>query len=694
MRKRLLYGSGVALLAVCVTLVVWQGSFSFGEYGPSSPEQTILFWAISTLVFLLTVTLGFMLFRTGVKLYIERRSGREGSRIKTKLVVGALALSILPVCFLVLWGVSVLNRNLEKWFSRPAENVRLNLAEIGQALVREAHERTRAEARWLAALPETQAYAAGGHRPLGFFEKVCRDGGYRLAFIERADGTRLVLCPESQADPRRPSVTAHQPVYGQAPPVVLVLQTAMPLDIAAKEAEISRSIREYDRLAVRRKETRDAYILLLLAVSLFILFTATWIAQFLARQISEPISALLDASVRVRQGDLSTRVKVRAVDELASLVRAFNEMTQELEGNSQELERRRRFTEAILENIPTGVISLSADGRIQRVNRALARILPEEQVARATRLEDLFTREDTTEIRYLCKRARRTGLASRQLELKSDHHTLHVAITVSALEDKLNSGFVLVLEDTSELLRAQRLAAWHEVARRVAHEIKNPLTPIALCAERIGRQLDRLASTDEPGRIIRECSATISGEVESVRTLVDEFSQLARFPAANPTPADLNEVVENALSVFSGRLEGIEILKDLAPELPPVNIDREQFKRVVVNLVDNAAEAMQDSLVRRLFVGTQAPTADTVEMIVADTGCGVSPEDRERLFLPYFSTKGRGTGLGLAIVAHILADHNAQIRVEDNIPAGARFIVEIPAFEAAEPEPRPAEARA
>ncbi len=165
MRKRLLYGSGVALLAVCVTLVVWQGSFSFGEYGPSSPEQTILFWAISTLVFLLTVTLGFMLFRTGVKLYIERRSGREGSRIKTKLVVGALALSILPVCFLVLWGVSVLNRNLEKWFSRPAENVRLNLAEIGQALVREAHERTRAEARWLAALPETQAYAAGGQPP-------------------------------------------------------------------------------------------------------------------------------------------------------------------------------------------------------------------------------------------------------------------------------------------------------------------------------------------------------------------------------------------------------------------------------------------------------------------------------------------------------------------------------------------------
>jgi PAS domain S-box-containing protein len=685
MKKRLLYGLGVALLAVCVTLIVWQGSFSFGEYGPSSPDQTFLFWAVSTLVFVLAVTLGFMLFRTGVKLYIERRSGREGSRIKTKLVVGALALSFLPVCFLVLWGVSVLNRNLEKWFSRPAENVRLNLAGIGAALARETRDRAHAEARWLAALAETQSYAAGGGRPLGFFEKICRDNGYRSAWIERAGGARLTVCPAAPADPRRPSVTARLQLGGQA---ALLLEIAAPLDIALEEAEIARHIREYDQLSIRRKETRTAYILLLLAVSLFILFAATWIAQFLARQISEPISALLDAAGRVRRGDLSARVSVRAIDELASLVRAFNEMTQELEGNSRELERRRRFTEAILESIPTGVISLAADGSIQRVNPALARILPEERVAQATRLEDLFTREDTAEIRYLCKRARRTGLASRQLELTHDRRTLHLAITASALEDKLNSGFVLVLEDTSELLRAQRLAAWHEVARRVAHEIKNPLTPIALCAERIGRQLDKLGPAGEPARIMRECSATISTEVESVRTLVDEFSQLARFPAANPAPSDLSEVVEGALGVFAGRLDGVEILKDLAPDLPPVNLDREQFKRVVVNLVDNAAEAMQDSLVKRLFVGTQAPTPDTVELIVADTGSGVSPEDREKLFLPYFSTKGRGTGLGLAIVAHILADHRAQIRVEDNIPAGARFIVEIPAFEPAEVEAR------
>jgi PAS domain S-box-containing protein len=600
MKKRFLYGAGIVLLIISATLVIWQGSFTFGDFGPSSPEQTFLYWAVSTLVFLLTVTLGWILFRTGAKLYLERRSNREGSRIRTRLVIGALALSFMPVFFLVLWSVSVLNRNLDKWFSRPAEGVRLELSEIAGVLGREARNTT---------------------------------------------------------DPKRR------------------------IDIKQKEAEIQRYIAEYQQLANKRKSIRQFYLLLLLLITLFVLFVATWIALFLAKQISNPISALLDAAGEVRKGNLAYRVQVRAIDELATLVRAFNEMTQELEANSRELERRRRFTETILESIPTGVLSLSSDGRIQKVNRALSQILPAERVAAATRLEDLFSREDTAEIKRLMKRARRTGVASRQLELASERGTLHLAATVAALEDKLTSGFVLVLEDTSELLRAQKAAAWHEVARRVAHEIKNPLTPIALCGERIARQLDRVATPPEVERILRECTTTIATEVESVKTLVNEFSQFAGFPTAQPAPADLNEVVENALGVFAGRLNGIELRKELAPDLPPVNIDREQFKRVVVNLVDNAADAMQDSPVRHLYVATQPGAPDTLELIVADTGCGISPEDRDRLFLPYFSTKGRGTGLGLAIVHHILLEHDASIRVEDNQPAGARFIVEIPTLE-------------
>jgi two-component system nitrogen regulation sensor histidine kinase NtrY len=603
MRKRFLYGAGVVLLIISATLVIWQGSFSFGEFGPTSSQETFLYWAVSTLVFLLTVTLGFILFRTGVKLYVERRSGREGSRIRTKLVLGALALSFIPVFFLVLWSVSVLNRNLDKWFSRPAEGVRLNLAEIAQMLNREARGETAEAAR---------------------------------------------------------------------------------LDLKQKEAEIQRYLDDYQRLADQRKNVRKFYLLLLLLLTLFILFLATWLALFLARQISNPISALLDAAGEVRRGNLAHRVEVRAIDELASLVRAFNEMTRELEGNSRELESRRRFTEAILESIPTGVISLTADGRIQRVNHALSQIFPPEKVAAATRLEELLSREDTAVVKYMMKRARRSGAAVRQLELKTERGTLHLAATVSALEDKLTSGFVLVLEDTSELLRAQKATAWHEVARRIAHEIKNPLTPIALCGERIGRQLERVSAPPEVQRILRECTTTIAREVESVKTLVNQFSQLAGFPTAQPAPSDLNEVVENALALFSGRWNGIQLEKELAPGLPPANIDREQFKRVVVNLVDNAADAMQEAPLKRLHVATRMGPAETLELIVADTGCGISPEDKDRLFLPYFSTKGRGTGLGLAIVHHILAEHSASIRVEDNLPSGARFIVEIPALAAGE----------
>jgi two-component system, NtrC family, nitrogen regulation sensor histidine kinase NtrY len=405
------------------------------------------------------------------------------------------------------------------------------------------------------------------------------------------------------------------------------------------------------------------------------------------------------AAGEVRKGNLGHRVRAKAIDELATLVRAFNEMMQELEANSRELENRRRFTETILESIPTGVLSVNAEGRIQRVNRALQGLLPQEQVERAAHLSDLFSRDDASEIQYLMKRARRTGIAASQIEVHTPAQVLHLAVTVSALpaQPPAEQSFVVVLEDTSELLRAQKAAAWHEVARRIAHELKNPLTPIALSAERITRILDRVGDRmgeRVPGlppdsqRILRECARTISREVESVKTLADEFSQFSRFPAAQPVPSDINQIVKDALAVFLGRLDEIDLRVELAPGLPPIHADPEQFKRVIVNLVDNAAEAMRDVAVKRMLVRTAPSSPDSIELLVADTGCGISPEDKEKLFLPYFSTKGRGTGLGLAIVSHILSEHGARVRVEDNRPAGARFYVDIPATVAAEAEAR------
>jgi two-component system nitrogen regulation sensor histidine kinase NtrY len=687
MRRRFLYGVGVVLLILSATLVIWEGSFSFGGYAPTSPEQTLLYWAVSTLVFLLTVTVAFILFRTGVKLYIDRRSNREGSRIRTKLVLGALALSFVPVFFLVLWSVSVLNFNLARWFSRPTDQMTQNMAEILDILKQEARENAEANAAWLAGLEETQAALASGS---GSLEQYCQQRAMTAATLLGPDGAggRAVCGAGAGTGPAvRAAVRADGKTLGYVEVPVRQRQ-----DILSRQASIENYVKEYDRISIDRRRFRNFYLMLLASISLFVLFFATWLALFLAKQISNPISALLEAAGKVRGGDLGYRVRVKAVDEMATLVRAFNEMTYELEANSRELEMRRRFTEAILESIPTGVISVASDGRILRINRAFRQMLSEEKVASASRLEDLFSRDDTAELKYMMKRARRTGATQRQLEVAGDHGTRQLLVTVAALEEKLTSGFVIVIEETSDLLRMQRLAAWHEVARRIAHEIKNPLTPISLCSDRIARQIERLELPAESMRILKECSATIADEVESVRTLVNEFSQFARFPAANPAPCDINDIVESALAVFADRLESIEIHKELAPNLPQVHADREHLKRVVVNLVDNAAESMHESLLKHLWVTTQAAGPESIELTVADTGCGISPEDKDRLFLPYFSTKRRGTGLGLAIVSHILSEHSATIRVEDNTPQGARFIVEIPAMMAGETEARPAEA--
>jgi PAS domain S-box-containing protein len=437
---------------------------------------------------------------------------------------------------------------------------------------------------------------------------------------------------------------------------------------------------------------------MLALITMFILFVATWSALFLSKQIVIPIDRLVRATAQVSLGHLDYRVETGAIDELGLLVRSFNQMAEQLEHSRAELDARRRFTEAILEAIPTGVISLSAQGEILRVNPSLGRIFPPERAAPARWLEDLFTGEDLAHIRRLIRRSERTGLATGALELQLDGQVKHLAVTVSALDPEGGSrGCVLVLEDTSSLLRAQKSLAWQEVAQRVAHEIKNPLTPIALSAERINRLLARYGPHPEVrdrlemDRLVERCTATITREIETLKTLVDEFSQFARFPTARPEPGDLNDIVESALETCVGRLVSLRIEKRLAPSLPLVSIDAELFRRAVVNLLDNALEAMIAGPERVLSVTTTLGAAgDTVELRVGDTGHGIAAEDREKLFLPYFSTRRRGTGLGLAIVSRIVAEHQGSIRVEDNHPCGARFVVEIPAVETRVP----AEARA
>lgn len=700
MSHRIRFLGGAFLLVILLALVVWQGSFSFGDLGPATVEQTYIFWGLSTLVFLLTVLLGFMLFRDAMKLYFQRRAGVEGSRIRTKIVVGALILTFLPVVFLVLWSVEVLNRNLAKWFSRPAVQISRNLTEVANAMEQDSNQRARALARWVADSAPLREFLRSGQTPTEFFSSVCKDSGIDEAFIRRKDGGQIAVCSAAPMDAlsggAAPDARKGKEIVAEAElgpeDGALVVRTRMPLELSLSQKEIVAQLRDYDNLERTRRSTWRFYLQLLLLITLFILFFATWVALFLARQISAPVTALLEAARAVRGGDLSYRVKVGAIDEFAVLVRTFNEMTADLQTNREELERRRGFIEAVLENVPSGVISVGADGAIRLVNRAMKQMFPDREGVESQRLNQVIPPEYQSEVSRLLKRARRTRVASRQFDIETPLGPRHFQVTASSLGETGSDGYVLVVEDTSELLRAQRAAAWHEVARRIAHELKNPLTPITLSSERILRQLERCPETPpEVLRVIRDCCATIGREVDAVKTLVDEFSQFARWPRAQTLPADLNTVVREGLDVFHGRLESIDIRLALAETLPPVALDREQFKRVVVNLVDNAAEAMHDAPLKRLFIGTQVSSQDTVELVIADTGCGITNEDKEKLFLPYFSTKQRGTGLGLAIVSHIVGEHNAQIRVEDNQPVGARFIIELPAASLPEADAHPAE---
>jgi two-component system nitrogen regulation sensor histidine kinase NtrY len=355
---------------------------------------------------------------------------------------------------------------------------------------------------------------------------------------------------------------------------------------------------------------------------------------------------------------------------------------------NRELEERTHTTEAILSNIPTGVISLDRQGQIAQVNATVERMLGREKAKSARVLADLFSPEDFREISRLLRRAARQGVITRQIELEMRGRRVSIALTISSVRAPHGPlGTLLVLEDLSELLRAQKASAWQEVAQRIAHEIKNPLTPIQLSTDRIRRLVERAAPnavSQELVSAVAESASLVSREVETLKHLVDEFASLARFPASRPVTSPLNAIVENALNIFDGRLDGITLRRDLASELPPIQADAEQLKRAVVNLIDNAAEALERAALKEIRVRTAFDVErDVVELIVSDSGPGIPPEAKERLFLPFFSTKRRGTGLGLAIVSRIVSEHNGTIRVEENHPTGTRFVIELPVDRAA-----------
>lgn len=676
---------------------------------PNTARETLILYALSTVNLLAFLVLLMVLVRNLIKLRRERIEHRFGARFKTRIVIFFIALSLLPVLFLFFASYGLINRSVDKWFSLPASEMVKNAREIQLAYVEGEREDLRQTATTLAHLiantensRRNEALAAEFKNQELSAAALYDEGGQLIA----AFGNRIDDQPaefkeawqkvEAQARSKRESALQ---VSDGFKPVELIaaspienggwigISRPVPQDLAERANEINRQDFQYDRLKENQRLYKQSALLTLGLITLLVLFIATWMALWIARTIAVPVQHLSEATERVKHGDLTYRADIVGDDELALLAVSFNEMTAELSENRQRLEERRRYIEVILESLSAGVLALNESGRVTTINSAAVRLLRlEGRELKGVEIDSLLPDEEREELKRLIRRAARLHSVTRELQFNvASNVKLDAAVTVTAFHDPTGEvrGAVIVIEDLSELLDAQRRATWSEVARTMAHEIKNPLTPIRLSADRLAKKLltdDRSPLPRNQQELVRDCTSVITAEVATLQRMVDEFSNFARLPAAQPLPVPLNEIVEGAIKLYDERIDGITIDPRLAASSPIALADAEQIKRVLVNLIDNSIEALHKTGgARKISVETREDKLrETVEVIVADNGPGIPAKERLRIFEPYYSTRRHGTGLGLAIVSRILAEHHGRIRVTENLPQGARFILELP----------------
>jgi hypothetical protein len=755
-------------------------AFKLNFLTPATTGEIVVFAGLSTVAFLLFVAVLVLLVRNVLKLYADQRSSVMGTRLRTRMLWGAVLVSVIPIVFMFLFSYDLMNRAVDRWFSQNPDEIRDDSTRLALELAQYTSANARVEAESIAAsLPPIAADASTSTLtpppapPADTIDRVLHQheitlqNGFAVVYREarpiatfhmpqRTAAPAEVkpwLSYQASSDPdsdNPPTPSTHQPgddrVLDQSIdsailtaarrndlPIfslgdtdyalgtaaikqggTVVVGLPMPYGLSATVTRFQNAVDAYRKAYLQRRQVRTLYMLLLLMMTSLALFACSWLALHLSKQVTKPVESLAEAMEAIAQGDYAHRVAETATEELGELVRSFNHMAADLEGSRRDvetsnlqlsaanatLEARRGELETMLQTIPNGVATLDPRGCILLANRALSEMLdPGGQTPFiGTSIEKIFPAEALESINHLLRRSHRMGSASGEMEMTINGATMYLLVTVALLEtgsgpDRIHHGYVLVLENATELLRAQKQSAWKEVARRVAHEIKNPLTPISLSAEQIHRHIARLGVTlseaqlESPSiAVIRRSSEVISSSVESMRMLVDQFAALAQFPTAQPHPAAINPIVENSLALFAGRLQNIRLIKRLAPNLPLVLADPEAMKRALGNMIDNSAEAMHESLLRELRVTTALLPSGMVELTISDTGSGLTDDMRERLFLPYFSTKQRGTGLGLAIAAKIIQEHGGTIRAEKNSPAGATFLIELPAAPTPDPE--------
>lgn len=690
-------------------------------------SNNILVLAVININILLIILFLFLLFRNIFKLILERRRDIPGAKLRSKLVMAFVALSLIPTMLLFVVSAGFITNTIENWFNEEIEaslqeslavadtyykNSAANALFYAENLARIIKEEKLLNEARLPLLKEVihqkqQEYNLGIVEVFSStYEELVRASNPQLptsdftnpdsdTIREALQGNRFTrITPIGKADLIRGIVPIHSNWNPDDVVGVVVVNYYVPYSLVSKMKEISSSFEQYKSTKLLKGKIQKGYIIVLLLIALVIIFLATWFGFHLARGITVPIQELAIATKRIAEGDLEVEISATSDDEIGTLVEAFNKMAADLRTNQShirqanqdlqlsnfELEQRRRYMEIVLKNVTAGVISVDQFGNLTTINKSAEKLLKiKTSRVLGGNFRDVLGPEHLPLIKDFLKELVDSGKDSirRQISVTVLENKLTLMVNITTLRDENGEfmGTVVVFDDLTNLLKAQRMAAWREVARRIAHEIKNPLTPIQLSAQRLRRRyLDRFKADDG---VFDECTRMIIKQVDELKNLVNEFSSFARMPASNPTPNLLNEVVAEALVLYQEGHKDIRFVLKTDPQVPQFSLDRDQIKRVVINLLDNAVDAMAGSGEIELETAFN-PALQMATLTIADSGCGIPAEDKPRLFEPYFSTKKSGTGLGLAIVSTIISDHNGYIRVRDNYPKGTRFIVELP----------------
>ncbi len=692
---------------------------------------SLLVFALINLNALLLLLVIFLVFRNLVKLMMERRRGVLGARLRTKLVVAFVLLSLAPTILLFFAASQFVGTSIEYWFSAQVERSLFDAWELSESYQQRQKANASHFAERLAADLARQGLALDGSaRSLedlvenrrGLYDlagvRVFSADLRELAFVTQSgthqshlQGLPLDLVnraltqrkpqAEFQAAPTGDFLAAVAPVMARggagAPVGAVVAFSLLPKESLARAAAIKNGLEGYRQLKAFKQPIKTNQYITLSIVTLLIVFAATWFGFHLAKTITVPIMELAQATQRVAGGDYDFFIDLEAPDEIGTLINAFNRMTadlkisqarldearREMQRTNLELEQRRRYMEIVLRNVAAGVVTVDAQGLVTTLNPSAERILRvQAEVVVGRHWRDFLSEEAREALERLTQGLLPgyRGTVSKQVRLPFGGDPLTLMVHLGFLRDEAgqNLGMVVVFEDLTDMEKAQRMQAWREVARRIAHEVKNPLTPIKLSAQRLMRRYgERLADDQE---VFFECTTTIVRQVEELQRLVNEFSNFARLPSSRLAAGDLVAICREAVKLYRGAHPDLGFELECEEDIPVFELDREQLSRVMINLLDNAVAAL--SLVeppRQVVVRlSYDDILKIVRLEVEDTGPGVPPEDRLRLFEPYFSTKKGGTGLGLAIVSTIVADHNGFIRVQDNQPRGTRIIVELP----------------